>query len=68
MPIDRMSLPCWSCRRPEADDARRWLGSASEDDIVHHRSPMGWPPGCCHVRVVGVLPRTDASDAAPGRR
>jgi hypothetical protein len=69
MPIDRMSLPCWTCPRPEAADVRRWLGSASDDDVEQQLSPSGrWPLICCHVRLVGVIPHTEPDRAAPGRR
>jgi hypothetical protein len=62
--IDRMTLPCWSCSRPEAEDCRFWLGSASDDDVERQLSPSGFPPICCRVRVVVVMPKPDTG-AAP---
>jgi hypothetical protein len=63
VPIDRMQLPCWTCTRPEAAEVRYWLGSCSDEDIETQRSPSGWPLGCCHVRVVGVVPGSDTTRA-----
>jgi hypothetical protein len=68
MPLDRMAFPCWTCQNPQADDARRWLGSASDADIEQQLSPGGRPLTCCRVRLVGMIPQTEPDRAAPGRR
>jgi hypothetical protein len=62
MPVDRMQFPCWTCQRPQAMDARAWLGSADEMDLEVQRSPAGWPLSCCHVTYVGTVP-----NASPGK-
>jgi len=64
MPIDRMQLPCWTCERWEAVDARAWLGSCSNEDIEKQLSPSGWPMCCCRVRIVGVVPASDPPRAS----
>ena len=56
MPLDRMSLPCWHCDKPQAADARAWLGAASDDDVEKQVSPSGIPLVCCRVRIVAVVP------------
>ena len=56
MPIDRAQLPCWTYDKPQAMDARAWLGQHSGDDVEHQCSPSGLPLNCCRVRVVGVVP------------
>ena len=53
MPIDRMKLPCWTCDKPQAMDARAWLGQCPGNDVD---SPSGLPLNCCRVRIVGVVP------------
>jgi len=55
MAFDRMQLPCWTCDRPQAADARAWLGACSDEDAEKQCSPSGWPPFCCHVQLVGVV-------------
>jgi hypothetical protein len=61
--IDRSRFPCWSCTRPEAIDAKHWLGSASEADFEKFLTPAGQPINCCRVQFVGVAP---AGTPAPG--
>jgi hypothetical protein len=33
------------------------------EDVEGQLSPSGWPPGCCHVRVVGVVSASDTTRA-----
>jgi hypothetical protein len=68
MPIDRTAFPCWQC--PEGADARFWLGNNAPEDIPAGLSPHGWPPGCCHVRIVAQTARPDvaAVRAAEGQK
>jgi hypothetical protein len=53
--------PTWACTCPEAQDVRFWLGACSDEDTEKQLSPQRWPPGCCHVRVVAVVPVADAA-------
>jgi len=43
MAIDRMQLPCWHCDKPQAVEARAWLGAASDADVENQSSPSGLP-------------------------
>jgi hypothetical protein len=61
LPRDPAQLPCWKCERPEAEDVRFWLGAC--DSIEKNLSPLGWPPGCCHVRCIAVVPKAEAEAA-----
>ena len=61
MPIDRKQLPCWTCTKPQAMDARGWLGAASDVDLEGKLSPSGYPMNCCRVQTVAVLSPAEAA-------
>src|SRR5262245_42325361 len=52
MPVGRMQLPCWTCERPQALDARAWLANCSDEDLEKRVSPSGLPLNCCRIRTV----------------
>jgi hypothetical protein len=61
MPVDPAQLPCWTCECPEAEDVQFWLGRC--DSVEKHLSPSGWPPGCCHTKLIAVVPKAEAEAA-----
>jgi hypothetical protein len=54
---DRAGFACWDCKHPQAPDARQWLRSLSDGDLVTQMSPAGTPLFCCRVAPVGAVAR-----------
>lgn len=64
MPVDRMRFTCWSCNKPQADDARHWLAGCDDSDLETKLSPGGNPMMCCRVKYVGTVPTDSARTGA----